>query len=203
MKLETLLRVTLLLILAALVGCAKARIVRHDDRPDPALPASSSGALAEASRAALAGAEPTDSAYAMLHRNDEALRWRLLLVDQAEESIDLQVFIWHDDASGNLLVDHLFRAADRGVKVRLLVDEFRLQAPDEALIHGSEHPNLEVRIFNPWKERSNFASRLLEMLLRFKKLNQRMHNKLMVADGRFAIVGGRNVADEYFGIGAG
>ena len=194
-------QIALVLALAALVGCAKARIVRHDDRSEPALAATSTGILAEASRAALAGAPDGASGYAMLHENDEALRWRLLLVDQARESIDLQVFIWHDDASGNLLMDRLFEAADRGVKVRLLVDEFQLQAPDEALIQVSEHPNLEARIFNPWKERSNFASRLLEMLLRFKKLNQRMHNKLMVADGHFAIVGGRNIADEYFGLG--
>lgn len=141
------------------------------------------------------------SGFLMLLRNDEALRWRLLLADLAEETLDIQVFLWKGDASSDLLLDRVIKAADRGVRVRILVDDVHLIGEDRAVAALSQHPQIEVRLFNPSKGRS--GSRILygiEFLGNVKQLNQRMHNKLMVADNRFTIVGGRNIGDEYFGL---
>lgn len=157
--------------------------------------------LAVATRNILKGEDPGVSGFLMLLRNDEALRWRLLLADLAEETLDIQVFLWKGDASSDLLLDRVIKAADRGVRVRILVDDVHLIGEDRAVAALSQHPQIEVRLFNPSKGRS--GSRILygiEFLGSVKQLNQRMHNKLMVADNRFTIVGGRNIGDEYFGL---
>ena len=157
--------------------------------------------LAVATRNILKGEDPGVSGFLMLLRNDEALRWRLLLADLAEETLDIQVFLWKGDASSDLLLDRVIKAADRGVRVRILVDDVHLIGEDRAVAALSQHPQIEVRLFNPSKGRS--GSRILygiEFLGNVKQLNQRMHNKLMVADNRFTIVGGRNIGNEYFGL---
>ena len=147
----------------------------------------------------LAGQPDHLSAFYILDRNDEALLWRLALTDLAEASLDIQYFIWQGDQSATLLLDRLVRAADRGVRVRLLVDDITIDLGDvpAALSH---HPNFEVRVFNPWEGRSGGLSKGLEWLSKMKRLNHRMHNKLMVADNRMAIVGGRNIGNSYFGL---
>ena len=130
----------------------------------------------------------------------EALRWRLAMLDTATTSIDAQYFIWKQDAVGSLLMERLLRAADRGVRVRLLVDDSFLSGEDEMMLAVDAHPNVEMRIFNPFQMRSSSMSyRYFENLNNYSRTNHRMHNKLLIADGQVAIAGGRNIASEYFG----
>jgi putative cardiolipin synthase len=127
--------------------------------------------------------------------------WRLLLADLAEETLDMQYFIWKADATGDLLLDHVIKAADRGVRVRILVDDIYIIGADRSVAALSQHPNIEIRLFNPMQGRtSSTLLFVLEYLGNIKQLNHRMHNKLIVADNRFAIVGGRNIGLEYFGL---
>ena len=141
------------------------------------------------------------SGFFKLFRNDDAMRWRLLLADLAEETLDMQYFIWKGDASGELLLDRVLKAADRGVRVRILVDDIYLIGEDRTIAALSQHPHMQIRMFNPAKQRtSSIVVRGLEMMGNIKQLNHRMHNKLLVADNRFAIVGGRNLGNEYFGL---
>lgn len=129
-----------------------------------------------------------------------ALRWRLAMIDTAQVSIDAQYFLWKEDAVGSLLLDRLIQAADRGVRVRLLVDDSFLPGEDSMMLAVDAHPNLEMRVFNPFHKRSgHMLVRFVENLNDYSRINHRMHNKLLIADGKVAIVGGRNIADEYFG----
>ncbi len=156
--------------------------------------------LAASTETLLADAESGESGYELLVRNDESLLWRLALADSAQHTLDIQYFIWHGDRTGTLLTDRVMRAADRGVRVRVLVDDFTLGKGDDDIVGLDRHPNVEVRTYNPWATRKGAASRGLEFAGRIKKMNTRMHNKLMAADNRMAIVGGRNIGDEYFGL---
>ncbi len=141
------------------------------------------------------------SGFLKLFRNDDAMHWRLLLADLAEETLDMQYFIWKDDASGDLLLDRVIKAADRGVRVRILVDDIYIIGVDHTVAALSQHPNIEIRLFNPMEGRStSLLLFVLEYLGRIEQLNHRMHNKLIVADNRFAVVGGRNIGNEYFGL---
>lgn len=125
---------------------------------------------------------------------------RVLLARQAERTLDLQYYIWHGDLSGTILLDEVLRAAERGVKVRLLLDDNGISGLDRVLASMDRHPNIEVRIFNPFLPR---FPKSLGFLLDFHRLNRRMHNKSFTADNAATIVGGRNVGDEYFGAGDG
>jgi putative cardiolipin synthase len=120
---------------------------------------------------------------------------RLGLVQAAQKSLDLQYYIWHDDDVGRLLLAYLLNAADRGVRVRLLLDDVGSPLGDEGLLRMDMHPNIEVRLFNPL---GNRARRLWSMLTEFQRTNRRMHNKSITADNTITIVGGRNIGDEYF-----
>ncbi len=132
-----------------------------------------------------------------------ALTSRLDLIDAAESSIDVQYFIWQNDPSGILVIDRLLAAADRGVRIRALVDDVQLEGLVAKIIAIDEHPNIEVRIFNPFSVRFGFRLRLFrlaEFAIDGIRLNHRMHNKLLVADNQLAILGGRNIGDDYFGL---
>jgi len=130
----------------------------------------------------------------------DAFRWRLAMVDTATTSIDAQYFIWKLDAVGSLLLERVLQAADRGVRVRLLIDDSFLSGEDAAMLAAASHPNVEMRIFNPFQLRStNMFARFVENLNDFERTNHRMHNKILVTDNVAAIIGGRNIADEYFG----
>jgi cardiolipin synthase C len=130
-----------------------------------------------------------------------------VLIDSARHSIDLQYYVWFGDASGQLLMARTIAAADRGVKVRMLFDDLtamlrRMTEPelrDAFLARIDGHPNIEIRVFNPWRER-DWLGRAGEALTDFSRLNRRMHNKQMIVDNRAAILGGRNVGDEYMGL---
>jgi putative cardiolipin synthase len=128
----------------------------------------------------------------------DAFAARAVLAGAAERTLDVQYYIWHQDLSGTLLFDALHRAARRGVRVRLLLDDNQTAGLDPALAALDAHPNIEVRVFNPFKVR---RWRALGYIFDFARLNRRMHNKSFTVDGQATIIGGRNVGDEYFGAG--
>lgn len=130
----------------------------------------------------------------------EAFVARVLLAQTSDLSLDLQYYIWRDDLSSNLLLLSLCQAADRGVRVRLLLDDNGASGLDATLAALNHHKNIEVRLFNPFAQRS---VKVLGYLTDFKRLNRRMHNKSFTVDNQLSIVGGRNVADEYFGVHSG
>nr|WP_298412710.1 phospholipase D family protein [uncultured Halomonas sp.] len=121
---------------------------------------------------------------------------RALLAQAAERTLDVQYYIWEDDLTGTLLIQALFDAARRNVRVRLLLDDLGNSLSDNLLAALSEHPNIEVRLFNPFKHR-NF--KYLGFVTDFSRTNRRMHNKSFTVDNQATIVGGRNIGDEYFG----
>jgi putative cardiolipin synthase len=130
----------------------------------------------------------------------EALHWRLALLDEAHHSVDAQYYLWEADHVGYLMISRVLHAADRGVRVRLLVDDVD-QAPSTTSIAALNlHPNVDIRVFNPWATRRKGVLHSLEFALGFRTLNQRMHNKLLVADNAAAIVGGRNIGNAYYGL---
>jgi cardiolipin synthase C len=141
-------------------------------------------------------AHPGTSGIYMLSDARDAFAARVLLARAAERTLDVRYYIWHHDTSGSLLMEALREAADRGVRVRLLLDDNGTSALDERLAALDAHRNIEVRLFNPFVIRK---PRLLGYLTDFHRLNRRMHNKSFTADNQATIIGGRNVGDEYFG----
>jgi putative cardiolipin synthase len=145
-----------------------------------------------AALARLCDAHPGQSGVQLLDDGPAALALRIALVRRATASIDCQYYIWRGDVSGRLLLDELAAAAARGVKVRLLLDDFGCDAV-EALV--ARLPGVEVRLFNPARLR---WPRWLNLLFDFPRLNRRMHNKSLTVDGIATVIGGRNIGDEYF-----
>ncbi len=135
----------------------------------------------------------------ILERGEEALLARAWLVDHAQRSIEVQYFIWSTDNIGILASEALLRAANRGVQVRVIVDDLLIDAPDRSLLALARHPNAEIRIYNPVHSVGTpWYKRLLNVVTNFRGINQRMHDKTLIVDGSMAITGGRNMADEYF-----
>jgi putative cardiolipin synthase len=200
------------LVLAVLLGgCAQAPRVPPAATAKPpvqqALPPQPSGAFAQMEAAIRSAHGPEVSGFELLDRNEDGLRWRLALLDSARHSIDVQYYVWYGDAAGLLLLEHVLAAADRGVKVRILIDDLntllrdatQLQLRDRPMALIDAHPNIELRLFNPWRERS-WLGRAGEMITDLERLNQRMHNKALIVDNQAAILGGRNIGDEYLGL---
>jgi len=144
-----------------------------------------------------ADAHAGQSGFQILDTGRQALRARLALIEAAQHALDLQYYIWNSDASGGYMARRILLAADRGVRVRVLLDDVNIAGRDAMLAALDTHPNIEVRIFNPVAARSG-AAKMLGFLGDFSRLNRRMHNKTFVADGALGIVGGRNIGDEYF-----
>jgi cardiolipin synthase C len=130
-----------------------------------------------------------------LREGRDAFAARVLLADAAERTLDVQYYIWRNDMSGTLLLDALRRAANRGVHVRLLLDDNNTIGLDAIIAELDAHPNIEVRLFNPFRHR---RWRIVDFITDFGRANRRMHNKSFTADNQVTIVGGRNVGDEYF-----
>ncbi|MBU8976316.1 MULTISPECIES: phospholipase D family protein [unclassified Lysobacter] len=149
--------------------------------------------------APLEQAHPGQAGLSLIADNLDAFTVRAVTARTAGRSLDLQYYIWKPDLTGNLIVHEVLAAADRGVRVRLLLDDLNSHAKDSVLAALDRHPNIEVRMFNPSRARQSYFLRGVEMLLRVFSLNRRMHNKAWIADGRVAVVGGRNIGDEYFG----
>ncbi len=148
----------------------------------------------------LAAAPAGTSGFHALAEPRNAFAARIALATNAERSLDAQYYIWHDDRAGMLLFEALWRAAERGVRVRLLLDDVNTKGLDPVLAALDAHPTLEVRLYNPFIQRS---ARGLGFLSDFGRLNRRMHNKSFTADNSVTIVGGRNIGDEYFAAGDG
>ena len=138
-----------------------------------------------------------ESGFLLLRSGEQALRQRLYLADMAEHSIDAQYYIWNSDKSGKLLMQRLLMAAERGVSIRLLLDDFSIGDRTEQLLALNSHPNIQLRVYNPFVIRSGVA-KLFNFAFDFERLNRRMHNKTFTVDGTVAITGGRNIGDEYF-----
>lgn len=139
-----------------------------------------------------------ESGLTMLSSNLDAFAARALAARASGRSLDLMYYIWNGDLTGRLLMDEVILAADRGVRVRLLLDDIGVETSDAIFMALDSHPDIELRLFNPTRARARGLRRGLEMALRAFSLTRRMHNKAWIADGRVAIVGGRNIGDEYF-----
>lgn len=145
---------------------------------------------------------PNQSGFRLLAKSNDALMSRIALADHAKHSIDLQYYIFKNDETGRLLAQHLLAAADRGVRVRILLDDIGLSHQDRMLDALDIHESIEVRLFNPYRTRSpSLVSKIGQFLLEGSRLNRRMHNKSFVVDGDVAIIGGRNIGNDYFDAG--
>ena len=144
----------------------------------------------------LADRPPGTAGFHLLADPIDALAARLILAKGAERSIDAQYYLITADPVGFLFLGVLLDAADRGVRVRLLLDDIQTQGYDAGMSALDSHPNFEVQIFNPFAGRS---SRVGDGLTHFKRINRRMHNKSFTVDNQLTVVGGRNIAEEYFG----
>ncbi len=140
--------------------------------------------------------QPGQAGFYIVRDGIEALALRLLLAERAEYTIDAQYYLIKDDHVGNAFLQALLAAADRGVRVRLLIDDMFTKGHDSEIAALDSHPNFEIRIFNPFGRRS---ARALDGLINFSRINRRMHNKSFTVDNQITMVGGRNIADEYFG----
>ncbi|MEJ2307871.1 MAG: phospholipase D family protein [Gammaproteobacteria bacterium] len=185
-------RLLILLLVALLAGCS-GRPVRQ---PEPVAAAPPQG-VSELERWAnrQAGKHPGRSGILLLGSGTNALDARLSLIDHARRTLDVQYYLIRDDESGKRFLWHLQSAAKRGVRVRLLLDDIHLPLRERLLARLDAHPNVSVRVFNPFDRN---MLRLPQLILRFSTLNRRMHNKVLIADGAFAISGSRNIGDEYF-----
>ena len=148
---------------------------------------------------ARAAEHPGRSGVHPLADGREAFAARALAARAAARSLDVQVYIWHGDTTGWILLDEARRAAERGVRVRLLIDDNGVSGLDPVLALLDAHPGLELRLFNPFRQRG--ALRLLGYATDFHRLNRRMHNKSFTVDGQLSIIGGRNIGDAYFDAG--
>ncbi len=143
----------------------------------------------------LVAKHPGKSGFHALSAGTDAFAARLQLILKAEKSLDLQYYIWHDDLTGKIFHNRLLHAADRGVRVRLLLDDLDTAGKDETLRILDAHPNIEIRLYNPFASR---GVRLGEFITDTRRINRRMHNKSITADNQATIFGGRNIGDEYF-----
>jgi phosphatidylserine/phosphatidylglycerophosphate/cardiolipin synthase-like enzyme len=172
--------------------------------PDP-VPRPDTHALADPSTTALgrlaaaATPSPEVSGFRLLVSGDEAFGALAELANRAQRTLDLQYYLIRTEPSSRALMLRVRAAADRGVKVRLLLDDLNTAGQDTGLLRLTQHPNIEVRLYNPFPAgRPSLMSKLLTSLTDFSRINQRMHNKMFVADNALAITGGRNLGDAYF-----
>ena len=196
-RLRTNIRLFVLLALVSVAGgCASIdfdypRVESHafEDTNDTYL-ASKIGGTVNRQQPGYAGFDP-------LADGIDALAARLLLADRAERSIDIQYYLVKNDIVGRAFIHSLLKAADRGVRIRLLLDDIFTSGYDVGMMALDSHPNFEIRIFNPFNR--GVAGRTLGAATSFGRINRRMHNKSFTVDNQITIIGGRNIADEYFG----
>ena len=142
-------------------------------------------------------AHPEHASIRILDRGDDALLERAALIEAAERSMDAQYYIWNSDRTGRYLAGRIYAAAERGVRVRLLIDDINVAGRDAVLAALDDHRNIELRIYNPFAARQG-VRKSLGFVSEWARLNRRMHNKSFTVDGAVTIVGGRNIGDEYF-----
>ena len=188
-KLITLLAATLM------TGCASALKPVDHEQDSGGTPVAGSFILEQSQKHL--NADNGQSAFALLDSGRDAFLVRAALIEAASERIDAQYYIWNNDATGRYLASRLLAAADRGVQVRLLLDDINVAGQDALFAAIDTHPNIDVRIFNPVRARSG-VGRLFSLAAHFDRSNRRMHNKAFIVDGEVGIAGGRNIGDEYF-----
>ncbi|WP_114240683.1 phospholipase D family protein [Dyella sp. C9] len=185
--------------LLALAACTHSDLRPDYPRePSTVLPVQADAPL-EAYARRLVALHGTDSGLRLISDSGDALLARIALADRAVHSLDLQYYMFNSDSTGELLAQRLLAAADRGVRVRLLLDDLHVAGNDDVLRILDGHRNIQVRLFNPFLERdASLWGMGKQFAGDFSRLNRRMHNKAFIADGAMAIVGGRNIGDEYF-----
>jgi putative cardiolipin synthase len=145
-----------------------------------------------------AAKHPGKSGFKLIPYGQDAFTARIAMVRLAQKSLDLQYYLWKSDRVGLLLANEALKAADRGVKVRILLDDIEQSGRDDIVAAMDAHPNIQIRIFNPFMHRN---SHLLDFIGNFDRVNHRMHNKTIVIDNALVIIGGRNIGDHYFSVG--
>ena len=195
-----LLRILSILLAAVLGGCAVQPITLEEvarTASYAAIEPESSWLGREVAR--VAAAHEPKSGFHVLDLGEEALLWRGALVNRAERTIDAQYYIWSEDNVGTIAAERLLRAAERGVRVRVLVDDLPIATDPSFLAMLNAHQGIEVRIYNPsGVVGRRYVPKILTYLSDFQRLNRRMHNKALIVDGAVGVLGGRNVADEYY-----
>ncbi len=187
-----------LLVLASLLGACSSLPQSSARAASTALAPQDDSALVRSARQS--SPDPKLSGFRLLPLGSYSLDARLQLIERARHSLDVQYYVWDNDVTGRLLFSRLADAAQRGVRVRLLIDDLHTAHTDALLRSMNTLPGVEVRLFNPFMaaRSSGLVGRFAGNLLSARRLNHRMHNKLLVADGAMAVAGGRNIADDYF-----
>jgi putative cardiolipin synthase len=185
---------------AFLTACASRPPAAAFDRPvTHALPAATPTALGTA-LAPVELAHPGESGFRVLSNGTEALQMRIALARAATKTLDMQYYIAKEDTTGKLLLGAALYAADHGVRVRMLVDDLNFKDIDDVMASLNSHPNIEIRVFNPYGSTHwSVFERTTNLFTKIAQFTRRMHNKAMITDNQVAIVGGRNLGDEYFG----
>ena len=189
-------RIACLSVLLLLAGCATRLPTEVHRTPSSAFDRYDSTSLGRLFEEATVQ-HPGQSGFILIRKGRPAFTGRIAMTAMAEKSLDLQYYIWEQDTTGAILALKLIEAADRGVRVRVLLDDNNIEKRDSPIAAIDAHPNIEIRVFNPFAHR---GSRLFGYLTDFDRLNHRMHNKVIIADSALAIVGGRNIGDDYFGV---
>ena len=187
-------KIAVLLVFSGLMaGCATVSF----DRPKPASTAITDTADTPIGQyaASIKTLHNGNSGFYPLWEGMDALGVRLRLAESAAKSIDLQYFLMKNDTAGAVIANALLKAADRGVRIRFLLDDVFTTVPDDSFLLINQHPNIEIRIFNPVSRRGFYV---LNFVGQFSRANRRMHNKSFTVDNSVSVVGGRNIADEYF-----
>ena len=188
--------VILLLMVLVLVGCTPSTELAPRPPSSHALKNYRSTELGKTIETEVSR-HPRKSGFNVIPYGRDAFTARIAMTDLTEKTLDLQYYLWEQDETGRLLALHTLRVADRGVKVRILLDDIGLQGRDSMLAAMDAHPNIEIRIFNPFSSRGLHA---FDFLTDMDRVNHRMHNKTVIMDNAFAIVGGRNIGNHYFGV---
>ncbi|RQS74895.1 phospholipase D family protein [Burkholderia sp. Bp8963] len=190
-------------MLSLVAACATHPPATTLERPEShALPADTATPLRDA-LAAPEAAHPDASGFRLLADGAEALQMRVALARAATKTLDMQYYVATEDTTGKLLLAAALYAADRGVRVRMLVDDLNFRDIDRVMAALNTHPNIEIRVFNPFgASQQRVMQRTTDFFTRIGSFTRRMHNKAMIADNQIAIVGGRNLGDEYFSASA-
>ncbi|WEM45450.1 phospholipase D family protein (plasmid) [Photobacterium sp. DA100] len=183
--------IAVLLSFFSFIGCSS--LPEAEKTPSYTIPFDSQTQLANQALPYI-NKHPELTGFYPLGDGQEAFLARLALIYSAEHSIDLQYYIYRDDSTSSLMTYALYQAAERGVRIRLLLDDMQSRN-DKSMAQLASHPNIKIRLFNPFEHRS---ARVLGFFGDFDRLNRRMHNKALIADNAFVITGGRNIGDEYF-----
>jgi putative cardiolipin synthase len=186
-----------LIALTLIFACTHVRKDYPEPEPSFALEPGQQGPFADLEAAFSQRHGTQKSGFLLLDHNGESLNWRLALIDEAQHALDVQYYLWYDDDSGRLIFKRIWDAANRGVRVRLIADGLLFVGQGKGIAAIDSHPNIEVRIFNPWEQQSRRSKKSVQTLERF---NYRMHNKIITADNHITIMGGRNLGNDYFGL---